>query len=84
MAAADEAIALVDVAAMYQFVASKTPSPDQLERFVLGDEAAGKKKKEMEDMKQGLIDALTRKCSALSVGVSQVRVCARCTALFTL
>ena len=76
MAAADEAVALVDLASMHQFVASKSGSPEHFER--LHDETEAKKKKEhdavLDEMKQGLIDALTKKCSALSVAINEVRV----------
>lgn len=73
MAAADEAIALVDIAAMHQFVASRSASREQLDRLAEGDETAAKKKKEMEEMKQGLIDALTKKCLALAAAIAAVR-----------
>ena len=73
VAAADAAIGLVDQVALAQYVAIK--SPEQLERVSLeGTDAAAKKKKELEDMKQGLIEALTCKCSALSVALSEVSV----------
>lgn len=73
VAAADAAIGLVDQVALAQYVAIK--SPEQLERVSLeGTDAAAKKKKEKEDMKQGLIEALTCKCLALSVDGSEVRV----------
>ena len=77
MAAADEAIALVDLPTMHQFVASKSGSPEHFERLLV-DETEAKKKKEtnavLDELKQGLIDALTKKCLALSVAISQVRV----------
>lgn len=74
MAAADEAVALVDMAAMHQFVASRSASPEQLDRLAAGDDTAAKKKKEMDEMKQGLIDALTKKCLALAAAIAAVRV----------
>ena len=76
VAAADEAIALVDLAGMHQFVASKSGSPEHFER--LNGETAAKAKKDsdavLDEMKQGLIDALTKKCLALSAAVNEVRV----------
>lgn len=77
--AADETIAMVDQAALAQHVAFS--SPEYLERgSAEGAQAAGKKKKEMEEMKAGLIDALSKKCQALFAGASQVinSVCTTC------
>ena len=54
--AADEAIAAVDQVALAQFVALKNPEE--------GPEAA-KKKKDMTDIKAGLVDAWDKKCRAL-------------------
>lgn len=54
--AADEAIGAVDQVALAQFVALKNPEE--------GTEAA-KKKKEMNEVKAGLVDALAQKCRAL-------------------
>ncbi len=54
--AAEEAVAAVDQIALAQFVALKNPEE--------GPEAA-KKKKEMADIKTGLVDALDKKCRAL-------------------
>lgn len=70
VAAADDAIALVDQVALAQYVAIK--SPEQLERVSSEGTDAAAKKKEMDEMKQGLIEALTCKCSALSVAISEV------------
>ena len=55
IAAADEAVAQVDQAALAQHIALKNPEE--------GSEAA-KKKKEMNTMKAALIDALDKKCRA--------------------
>jgi tripeptidyl-peptidase-2 len=54
--AADEAIGAVDQVALAQFVALKNPEE--------GTEAP-KKKKEMNEVKAGLVDALAQKCRAL-------------------
>ncbi len=54
--AAHEATGAVDQVALAQFVALKNPEE--------GTEA-GKKKKEMNELKAGLVDALTQKCRAL-------------------
>lgn len=70
VAAADDAIALVDQVALAQYVAIK--SPEQLERVSSEGTDAAAKKKEMDEMKQGLIEALTCKCSALSVAIFEV------------
>ena len=70
---ADEVIGLVDQVALAQYMAVK--SPEILERgSPNGAQAAAKQKKEMEEMKAGLIDALSRKCQALSAAVSRVGV----------
>ena len=56
MAAADEAIGAVDQVALAQFVAQKSPEEGP---------GAAKNKKEMGEMKEGLIDAMHKKCQAL-------------------
>ncbi|KAL0038695.1 hypothetical protein WJX79_003623 [Trebouxia sp. C0005] len=61
--AADEAIEAVDQVALAQFVALKNPEE--------GPEAA-KKKKEMNEVKAGLVDALTHKCRALVATLPKV------------
>ena len=70
---------------MHHFVASKSGSPEYFER--LHDETAAKKKKEhdavLDEMKQGLIDALTKKCLALSVAINEVRVFAEHVGILT-
>ena len=76
MAAADQATALVDLPSLQNFVASKSGSPEHFAR--LHGETAAKAKKlsdtVLDEMKQGLIDALTKKCLAHSVAMIEVRV----------
>lgn len=55
MEAADEAIGAVDQVALAQFVAQKSPE----------EGPTGGKRKEMGEMKEGLTDALHKKCKAL-------------------
>ena len=78
VATAEEAIALVDQAALAQYTAVK--SPDFAERVsTQGAQAAANQKKEMEEMKAGFTEALAKKCLALSAAAFQVcsaRVCA--------
>lgn len=56
MNAANEAIGAIDQVALAQFVAQKSPDEGP---------GAAKKKKEMGTVKEGLTDALHKKCQAL-------------------